>query len=262
MPFTAAHPAAVLPLRRFSPRLVLWSGLIIGAISPDLDYFLFLNTKETHGHSFAGSLYFCVPLGLVILILFHRVVKRPMTLLLPPSESRRLWPLACRSYGITAHTVAAACLSLLVGAWSHLIWDAFTHQDSWGPRHIPALNYTFLALQDYPLTLFRVLQDALALFGIGALAWSYYRWRSRQEPVDATAIPLLSRGQRLGFLALWVLLTVLAAGIYASGVAPNLIGFGNIRLAVGYFVIGAISFGGLWVLVISVILLRRSRETP
>ncbi len=38
MPFTLAHPAAVLPLRRL--RLLRTVPLIIGAMTPDMPYFL------------------------------------------------------------------------------------------------------------------------------------------------------------------------------------------------------------------------------
>jgi hypothetical protein len=40
MPFTFAHPAAVLPLRRFCPDRLVWSALVIGTVSPDLEYFV------------------------------------------------------------------------------------------------------------------------------------------------------------------------------------------------------------------------------
>ena len=41
MPWTFAHPAAVLPLRRFSgPGLLSFAALVIGSTSPDFLYYI------------------------------------------------------------------------------------------------------------------------------------------------------------------------------------------------------------------------------
>src|SRR4051812_20559570 len=93
MPFTLAHPAAILPLLRhpFVP-----AALVAGSMAPDLPYFLraagitstragdwhepFLNA--THTHSLSG-----LPTNLlyaVALVAAYSMARAPITALLPP----------------------------------------------------------------------------------------------------------------------------------------------------------------------------------
>lgn len=87
MPFTLAHVAAALPLRRL--RLV-WSALIVGTIAPDLEYFVRLAPDDGYGHTLAGSLLLSLPLAILTLWLFHAFVKAPLIELLPEGIQRRL----------------------------------------------------------------------------------------------------------------------------------------------------------------------------
>ena len=64
MPFTIAHAAAALPLRK--TRLVL-SALVIGTMVPDLQYFLRMAPDDRYGHSLRGALLLSLPLGLLTL---------------------------------------------------------------------------------------------------------------------------------------------------------------------------------------------------
>src|ERR1041385_6474131 len=120
MPFTLAHPAAVLPLRRFAPRWLCFPGLVVGAVVPDAGYAVGL---DFYSHSWIGSVIFSLPVGMVMLILFYWL-RGPASRWLP-SRQRELFQPLCRSnpgpwYGIIA--------SLLIGAWTHLVWDSFTHK--------------------------------------------------------------------------------------------------------------------------------------
>jgi hypothetical protein len=40
MPFTFAHPAIVLPLKHLPKRWYSLTGLIIGSMTPDFEYFI------------------------------------------------------------------------------------------------------------------------------------------------------------------------------------------------------------------------------
>src|SRR5437762_2617545 len=55
MPFPLAHPAAVLPLRRYCPRFLSFPALVIGSIAPDFGYcFGDLNVEDL-SHRSPGS---------------------------------------------------------------------------------------------------------------------------------------------------------------------------------------------------------------
>lgn len=71
MPFTLAHPAAILPLRRFVPALPL-GALVAGSMAHDLEYLVRLAQRRDQGHSAVGFLAFDLPMALVVLLAFDR----------------------------------------------------------------------------------------------------------------------------------------------------------------------------------------------
>jgi len=63
LPFTLAHPAAVLPLRRTG---LVFSALVVGSMAPDFPYFLSVSDAIRWGHSTRGVFLFCLPFGLLV----------------------------------------------------------------------------------------------------------------------------------------------------------------------------------------------------
>ncbi len=57
MPFTLAHPLAVVPFRK--TRLDMTS-LVIGSMAPDFDYLYHTQTGTSLSHSLAGVIYSCL----------------------------------------------------------------------------------------------------------------------------------------------------------------------------------------------------------
>ena len=82
MPWTFAHPAAVLPLRRFCPSPLNLAGLIVGSLTPDFGYYIGSSELALFAHSLVGSVYACLPAGLVLLIVFY-IVRTPLCFMLP-----------------------------------------------------------------------------------------------------------------------------------------------------------------------------------
>lgn len=124
VPFTLAHSAAALPLRRL--RLVL-SALVIGTLAPDFEYFLHFSPSGRFGHTLLGSLVLTLPLALLVLWIFHAIVKIPVIHLLPNAIQRRLHD---HVYEFRFRGVSRSLLivvSVLLGIATHLVWDAFTY---------------------------------------------------------------------------------------------------------------------------------------
>ncbi|MEV6415195.1 DUF4184 family protein [Kribbella sp. NPDC051718] len=165
MPFTLAHPAAVLPLLRppFVP-----AALVAGSMAPDLPYFLraagiastsagdwyepFLNA--THTHSLSG-----LPIDLlyaVALVIAYWLLRAPLTALLPPGLAIPE-PTAIRRAKL--QYVGWLVVSALIGVGTHLLWDAFTDTDL-----LPAQ---------------RLLQYASTAFGLAVVTW--YLWQHRDR---------------------------------------------------------------------------------
>lgn len=168
MPFTLAHPAAVLPLRRL--RLLRTVPLIIGAMTPDVPYYLPWRIAKhipDVTHTLLGTLTLDLPVGL-LLLLFVWLLRAPLAAPLGP-RARAKCATALERFGSRPLNWALAPLSILIGAWSHLAWDSFTHADGWMVQRIPALSAP-VSFFSYTGQLCHVLQYASSVFGLLVLA--------------------------------------------------------------------------------------------
>ncbi len=75
MPFTFSHTAIVLPLTKVSRKTLPLTGLVIGSLSPDFEYFLHFRMYGETFHTWWGVWAFCLPISLIIYVLFHRYIK-------------------------------------------------------------------------------------------------------------------------------------------------------------------------------------------
>ncbi|HEV2230367.1 MAG TPA: DUF4184 family protein [Steroidobacteraceae bacterium] len=176
MPFTLAHPAAILPFRH------VWflraAPLIVGAVTPDLPYYLPLGASGRplrlglDTHSVLGSYTADPALGMALLVGVV-LLREPLTVLLP-RRARWLCLAALEPFRRQAAEWLLAPLAILIGVWTHLLWDSFTHVDGWAVRHIPALSDT-VALGWYTGEIFHILQYLSSAIGLTILALWYAR---------------------------------------------------------------------------------------
>lgn len=125
MPLTFSHPAAIVPLRR-----VTWlsvTGLAVGSMAPDFEYYLRMRTAYNLGHLPSGWVLVDVPAGLVVAWLFHRWLRDPLIENLPGRLRRRLAPWHGRPWDDLRARPLAMAASVLVGVLTHIAWDAVTH---------------------------------------------------------------------------------------------------------------------------------------
>ena len=141
MPFTLSHPAIVLPATYLPKKYYSLSGLIIGSMTPDFEYFIRMRDYSKYSHTLAGIFWFDVPLGLALIFIFHNVVRNTLIEYLPFSLNVRFsvfekfnW----NSYFIK--NIVVVLVSLLVGIASHLFWDSFTHRGGYFAEAIPVLR--------------------------------------------------------------------------------------------------------------------------
>ena len=172
MPFPLAHPAAVLPLRRYCPRQLNFPALVIGSLTPDLGYAFGHLHVDWFSHQFwAGSFGFCLPAGLVLVAAFY-ALRRPMVGILPARYQPALVPLCERRAGSPVQII----LSLLIGAWTHILLDSITHGDGWLVEHLPGLRHVVFSFGKEPFPVCELLYVACTFFGVAWLARSYLRW--------------------------------------------------------------------------------------
>ena len=173
MPWTLSHPAALLPLRRLTPPLD-FPALVIGSMTPDMGYYIERFDLSDFAHTLPGSFLACVPTGLVLVLIFYPFC-RPVCYALPSPHRQALlplcpdWPSGMRSWGIIL-------LSLLLGAWTHNFWDAFTHEHGWFVDRIPWLQQPVVQIRSTTVHMFLVLQELSTVVGFAILVIAYWRW--------------------------------------------------------------------------------------
>ena len=207
MPWTFAHPAVVIPLRRFCPAQFNLAGLVIGALTPDFGFYVGLFSLATHAHTLLGSFLVCLPTGLVLLACFY-LVRRPIWHLLPQPHRALLEPLASGPVPVRPGALVRAALSIVIGAWSHIVWDSFTHRFGWVVVEYPVLQEPVIALGSAAhLPLYSVLQHLSTLIGVMVLIAAYF-WLRRN---GSKAVFLFSSEDRWRYASLAGLLLVSAA---------------------------------------------------
>ena len=134
MPYTLAHPAAILPFRRWLPPI----SLALGSMAPDFEYILRGHIKAAFGHTLAAQFYFCVPISLLILFVLRRSKHALSTVCPPPMQPmvlHSLTPSSDRRW----NDMGIQTVAILLGCASHLVCDSFTHRLGWPVQQIPLL---------------------------------------------------------------------------------------------------------------------------
>lgn len=180
MPFTLSHPLAVIPFRRLCPQWLNFAALVIGSTAPDFGYFASQFELAAFAHTIVGSFAVCLPTGLVALWIFY-LLRQPLCYMLPEPHRSVLTPLATTRTLFTPRTFVAAAASLLLGAWTHSIWDSFTHRYGWPVKQIEFLHAPVFHIRGEEIMVYRVLQYASTAVGGLGLATLYVLWLRRQK---------------------------------------------------------------------------------
>ncbi|MFD6759975.1 DUF4184 family protein [Streptomyces roseolus] len=209
MPFTLSHAAAVLPgLRRDGTARgpLVASALVAGSFSPDLTYFAATVVPGAMAfgdvtHSPVGILTVDVLIAAALVGLWL-TVREPLVGLLPARWRGRV-------YGVVrgrpwrerrpAGLAAWFAVSAVLGAVTHVVWDAFTHLDRWGTRALPFLSEVVAGFPVYLYAQYGGSALALALLG-----W-FTAWALRAVPAGAeppAAVPAPGRRERRAALLL------------------------------------------------------------
>ncbi|HEY8877689.1 MAG TPA: DUF4184 family protein [Roseateles sp.] len=205
MPWTFAHPAAILPLRSLCPRWLSFPALILGAMAPDLSYYVGMHGKwRAFCHTPEGVLTVCLPVCLLMLALLLRFAGPLTVLLTEPHRAlvrSHLQPMPHPAW----RALAMAVLSVLIGAATHLAWDSFTHEGRWGAELLPELEEPLLDALDRQFLGTHLLQHLSTAVGVVALALAYRHTLRGRTP--AAPQPLDARRRRL----LWACLAAACA---------------------------------------------------
>jgi hypothetical protein len=194
MPFPLAHPAAVLPFRRF--RHLNSSALLIGAITPDLSYCYESSRLDAFAHTIPGCFVFSLPVGWMFVLIFH-AVREPLVELLPAPHRLAL----LRSFRKPGPAWFAVPLSVVIGAATHVFWDSFTHETGWFAERSSLLQMKLFTMDGHTLRMYRLLWHISTWMGLFILCQAYLQTLKQWTGSTQVFVP----GERRRY-ALWAAL--------------------------------------------------------
>jgi hypothetical protein len=164
MPFTISHAAAVLPLHRWSRHALPLTALMIGSMAPDFGYVFSYEASRAVTHSVAGLFIFCWPAGLLVWLFYVAFLEKATITLLPDRWHTRF----AHTEAITPGLILRASIAIILGAATHLLWDAFTHRGTAVSDAIPALSAATPGLSWLPV--YHLLHFLSSIAGLVILA--------------------------------------------------------------------------------------------
>ena len=175
MPFTFAHPALVLPLNAWSRKWFSLTGLVVGSLTPDFEYFLRMRLAGHFSHTLPGILFFDLPIGLLLAFVFHNIVRNSLLDNLPRPLASRLSPFKNFNWNeYFRRNWLVVLISILIGTGSHIFWDGFTHWDGFFVQRMPALGEAII-IQNISVQVFRILQHASTVVGFITIGYAIYQ---------------------------------------------------------------------------------------
>jgi hypothetical protein len=208
VPFTLSHAAAVLPAVRRNGtgrgRLVP-AVLVAGSFAPDVPYYaanVLPGGMELGdaAHSFTAVFTADVAISWALVGLWL-LLREPLVALLPRGRQGRV--AALLRCGVPRQEVSTPTVvwwygSAALGALTHVVWDAFTHQDGWGRRLLPVLGRSLAGLP-----LYSWLQYGCSVAGAAVIAGFVVFALRRLPPDESVGVPVLStRDRRLACVVL------------------------------------------------------------
>src|SRR5688500_11118419 len=197
MPFTVSHAAAVLPLHRFGKHSLPLTALMIGSMAPDFGYFFSHDVSRQLTHGISSLFFFALPAGLVVWLFYVAILEKSAITLLSDRWHTRF----AHTDAITLPLVARASLAIVLGAATHILWDAFTHRGTFVSDAFPAMLAPTPGV--YWLPIYHLLHGLSSLAGLVILiTWARHLHR---QPARSLIRPYEIR-ERTRIAALWLLL--------------------------------------------------------
>jgi hypothetical protein len=199
VPFTLAHPAAVLPLRRTGLPMV---ALVAGSTAPDARSFVPRLGPSDTSHTLVGIVTVDLAVALALVALWVWVLRDVLVDLAPAVVRDRLEP----RIRLTAVQWALAAPAAVVGSATHVGWDTFTHAGRWGARQVGWLREEHWFWPG--CTWAQAASGVLGLLVVGWAAVTWLRTRPREPRSDPPVLPRVT----LPVVAALLVATALATG--------------------------------------------------
>lgn len=141
--------------------------MVIGAMAPDVPLFAPISDRPTT-HRCKAVLTVNLAFGIALLAAYHLLLKLPLLALCPRPLRARLTAPANAFKLRRLDDLGWTLSSLALGSLTHVIWDAFTHEDGQVVIRFPALSKPLAGIP-----LFRYAQLGSGIFGLAVVTlWS------------------------------------------------------------------------------------------
>ena len=161
MPFTFSHTAATLLFKPWLHKQKLsYTALILGCMAPDFEYFLRLKMQGDYGHHFVGIFLIDLPVSIILALLIHLFIRDQFIEYSPKFLKQRLIIFQNINWlAYFRHNFWTVVISIIIGIFTHIVWDAFTHQTGFFVQQISYLQNT-IQLGNLQVKVFKLLQHA------------------------------------------------------------------------------------------------------
>jgi hypothetical protein len=244
MPFTVSHAAAVLPLQRLGKHKLPLTALMIGSMAPDFGYFFSHDASRQLTHGIPGLFVFALPAGLAVWLFYVAMLEKATITLLSDRWHTRF----AHTDAITLPLIARASVAILLGAATHILWDAFTHRGTFVSDVFPVLLSPTPGARWLPV--YHLLHGMSSLVGLAILInWARHLHR---QPAKSLIRPY-DISERARIWALWLLLAATLIGALLHWLpyvdayyAPQLFALA-VGSTSGFFVAWCCIAVGLWI---------------
>lgn len=174
MPFTFSHTVAAFLFKPWLNKLSL-TGVVLGCMAPDFEYFLRMRMQGEFGHHIAGIFLFNLPVSILVALVFHQVIRDEMIGHSPWFLKKRVlifqnldW------FGYLKNHYLMVIISILFGIFTHLVWDAFTHQTGFFVQKLVVLQNT-ISIADFNIPLYKIFQHLSSSLGLMIIAIYFFK---------------------------------------------------------------------------------------
>jgi len=225
MPWTFAHPAAVLPLRHVPCRRLSFCTLVVGSMAPDFGFYFGSFAISRKAHTLWGLLTICLPSGLALIAII-RLLHRPIGNLLPLPHRQRILSLPPLRSLSSVPAFIWASIALLIGGSTHIFWDSFTHESGYFVTRWPIMQYNVAFPGNKGFEIYEMLQNASSIVGAALVILAYRRW-IRCRPTFRHAHEQTDDRWRYQILATLAIAAIMVAAPLAYSVSVAIHGWTN-----------------------------------
>ena len=178
MPFTPAHPAILLPLRKVPEKYISWTALIIGSIVPDMEYFIWMSSGSFLSHTFLGIFYFNLPMTFLLAFFWQQSAVFVVRKRWPYLKSQFLYQRIEYFPDYLKKHWLKFTLSAMVGILSHLVWDSFSHSKGYLAVHVFPILIEHISVLGIYTRLCYVVWYISTIVGIALIAGIFFDFKA------------------------------------------------------------------------------------